>query len=158
MAQSRIVILGGGFGGVYTALELERLLKKREDVSVTLLASENFFLFTPMLPEIAGGSIGTRHIVSPLRKLLRRTRVAAVTVETVDLDQRRISAKHTATGSPREFEYDYLVIALGGVTNYFNVAGASEHTIAIKTLGDAIYVRNHTVDMLERAAVEIESS
>ena len=73
MAQGRVVIIGGGFGGVNTALELEKLLKPEDGISVTLLSSENFFLFTPMLPEAAAGSIGTRHIVSPLRKLDRKS-------------------------------------------------------------------------------------
>ncbi|HKP85192.1 MAG TPA: NAD(P)/FAD-dependent oxidoreductase [Blastocatellia bacterium] len=156
MAQSQIVIIGGGFAGLYTALELEKRLKHAEGVSVTLLASENFFLFTPMLPEAGASSIGTRHIVSPIRKLLRRTRFAEVTVESIDLKAQVVSARHSLTGSPRQFNYDYLVLALGGVTNYFNVPGAAEHSIPFKTLGDAIYVRNHTIDKLEEAAVEPE--
>ena len=152
------MIVGGGFGGVYTALGLERLLKRHPEATVTLLASENFFLFTPMLAEIAGGGIGTRHIVSPLRKLLRRTRFAEVTVESIDFASRSVSARHAATGSPRKFEYDYLVLSLGGVTNFFKVPGAEDNAIPVKTLGDAIYVRNHTIDMLERAAVEPENA
>ena len=156
MAESQIVIIGGGFAGLYTALELEKRLKREEKVSVTLLNSENFFLFTPMLPEAGASSIGTRHIVSPLRKLLRRTRFAEVTTESIDLKAQVISARHSLTGSPRQFNFDYLVLALGGVTNYFNVPGAYEHSIPFKTLGDAIYVRNHTIDKLEEAAVEPE--
>jgi NADH dehydrogenase len=158
MLGTKIVIIGGGFGGVYAALGLERRLGRDSKASVTLLASENFFLFTPMLPEIAGGGIGTRHIVSPLRKLLRRVRFAEVTVDSIDLNSRHISARHAATGSPRVFEYDHLVLALGGVTNFFNVPGAADNAIPVKTLGDAIYVRNHTIDMLERAAVEPENA
>jgi len=156
MAERRIVIIGGGFAGLYAALELEKRLKREEGVSVTLLASENFFLFTPMLPETAASSIATRHIVSPVRKLLRRTRFAEVTVESIDLKAQAVSARHSLTGSPRQFSYDYLALALGGVTNYFNIPGAAEHSIQFKTLGDAIYVRNHTIDKLEEAAVEPE--
>ncbi|HSF25157.1 MAG TPA: FAD-dependent oxidoreductase, partial [Blastocatellia bacterium] len=156
MTEKRVVIIGGGFGGLYTALELEKLLKHRDDVAVSLLSSQNYFLFTPMLPEAGASSIGTRHIVSPLRKLLRRTRSAVVLVERIDLASRVVFARHSLTGAQREFPYDRLVLALGGVTNYFNVPGADEYSIPFKTLGDAIYVRNHTIDKLEEAAVEPE--
>ncbi len=156
MSEKKVVIIGGGFAGLYTALELEKRLKREKKVSVTLLNSENFFLFTPMLPEAGASSIATRHIVSPLRKLLRRTRFAEVGVESVDLRAQIVAARHSLTGSPRQFSYDYLVLAMGGVTNYFNIPGAAEHSIPFKTLGDAIYVRNHTIDALEEAAVEPE--
>jgi NADH dehydrogenase len=156
MPESRIVIAGGGFAGLYTALELEKLFRRDQRVSITLLNHENFFLFTPMLPETGAGSIGTRHIVSPLRKLLRRTRFAEVEIESIDLNSRVVFARHSLTGSAREFPYDHLVLTLGGVTNYFNVEGAAEHSLPFKTLGDAIYVRNHTIDKLEEAAVEPE--
>ena len=154
--ENNVVIIGGGFAGLYTALELEKLLKREQHITVTLLNSENFFLFTPMLPEAGASSIGTRHIVSPLRKLLRRTRFAEVAVESINLDSRIVSARHSLTGARLEFGYDHLVLALGGVTNYFGVPGAAEHSIPFKTLGDAIYVRNHTIDKLEEAAVEPE--
>jgi NADH dehydrogenase len=154
--QSNVVIIGGGFAGLYTALGLEKLLKHEDRITVTLLNSENFFLFTPMLPETGASSIATRHIVSPLRKLLRRTRFAEVTVEAINLDSQVISARHSLTGCALEFSYDHLVLTLGGVTNYFGVPGAAEHSIPFKTLGDAIFVRNHTIDKLEEAAVEPE--
>jgi NADH dehydrogenase len=156
MATSHIVIVGGGFAGLYTALELEKRLRRERDVTVTLLNSENFFLFTPMLPEAGAGSLGTRHIVSPLRKLLRRTRFAEVEVASIDFDAQTVSARHSLTGAWREFHYDYLVLALGGVTNYFGIPGAADFASPFKSLGDAIYVRNHTIDMLEEAAVEPE--
>ncbi|HKQ06713.1 MAG TPA: NAD(P)/FAD-dependent oxidoreductase [Blastocatellia bacterium] len=156
MAASHIVIVGGGFAGLYTALELEKRLKRERDVTVTLLNGENFFLFTPMLPETGAGSIGTRHIVSPLRKLLRRTRFAEVEVSGINFDAQVVSARHSLTGAEREFHYDYLVLTLGGVINYFGIPGAAEFALPFKTLGDAIYVRNHVIDMLEEAAVEPE--
>jgi NADH:quinone reductase (non-electrogenic) len=156
LPENRIVIAGGGFGGLYAALELEKILKRQNDISLTLLNNENFFLFTPMLAETAASSIGTRHIVSPLRKLLRRGHFAEVSIENIDPVSRVVSARHSLTDEPREFAYDRLILALGGVVNYFNIPGAAEHSIAFKTLGDAIYVRNHVIDKLEEAAVEPE--
>src|ERR1051325_3332017 len=119
--EGNVVIIGGGFAGLYTALELEKLFKHEKNVTVTLLNSENFFLFTPMLPETGAGSISTRHIVSPLRKLLRRTRFAEVTVEAIDLNSRVVSARHSLTGEPLEFAYSHLVVTLGGVINHFGI-------------------------------------
>jgi len=141
---------------LYAALELEKILRRKSDIAVTVLNKENFFLFTPMLAETAASSIGTRHIVSPLRKLLHRCHFAEVTIDNVDPVSRVVSARHSLTGAPREFVYDRLLIALGGVINYFNIPGAADHSIAFKTLGDAIYVRNHVIDKLEEAAVEPE--
>src|SRR5436305_13867041 len=126
MAASHIVIVGGGFAGLYTALELEKRLKRERDVTVTLLNSENFFLFTPMLPETGAGSIGTRHIVSPLRKLLRRTRFAEVEVTGIDFDAQTVAARHSLTGDQREFHYDYLELALGGCINFYCIPGGAE--------------------------------
>jgi len=104
--KKRIVILGGGFGGVYAAIHLEKLLARMDEVEICLVSRDNFFLFTPMLPETAAGSIGTRHIVSPLRKLLRRTRFAEVGIEHIDLGSQIVSARHSLTGAAREFAYD----------------------------------------------------
>ena len=156
MAETRIVIAGGGFGGIYTALELQKIFKRESQVSVTLLNHENFFLFTPMLPETGASSIATRHIVSPIRKLLRRSRFAEVSIDAIDIDRQVVSARHSLTGAAREFPYDHLVLSLGGVTNYFRIPGAELYSHPFKTLGDAIYVRNHTIDKLEEAAVEPE--
>src|SRR5436309_15917330 len=99
MATTHIVIVGGGFAGLYTALELEKRLKREPDVTVTLLNSENFFLFTPMLPEPGASSIGTRHIVSPLRKLQRRTRFPDVEGAVLPFDAQTVPARHRLSRS-----------------------------------------------------------
>ena len=151
----RVLILGGGFGGLYAALRLQHRLRGRQDVDVTLVSRENFFLLTPMLPQVAGSAIDTRHIVVPIRKICRTVDFYEAEVVAVDLDARTVDIAHPA-GPQRRLPYDHLLLALGGVTNYFGIPGVAEHTIAMKTLGDAIRLRNRALDMLERA--EMESS
>ena len=94
MHQTRILILGGGFGGVYAALEMERHLARRPDVEVTLVTRDNFFLFTPMLHEVAAGDLELSTIVNPLRKLLSRVNTFVGTVEAIDLAARLVEVSH----------------------------------------------------------------
>src|SRR5687768_14872352 len=90
----RVLILGGGFGGLYAALELERTLARDMDVEVTLVNRENFFLFTPMLHEVAASDLDLTHIVNPIRKLLRRVRFVCADVETINLAEKRVMVAH----------------------------------------------------------------
>lgn len=147
---TRIVILGAGFGGLYTALALEKSLP--DEVEVTLIDRQNFFLFTPFLTEVASSSIDTRHIVSAIRRLVRRVRFAEATVEGIDLERRRVETRLPG-GEPHTFQYDHLVLALGSVTSYYGHTGIQQHAWPLKTLGDAIAVRNHLIAMLEGADV-----
>src|SRR5215207_491408 len=94
----RILILGSGFGGLYTALHLEKKLSNRADIEVTLVNRENFFLFTPMLHEVAAGDLDVTHIVNPVRKLLRRTRFLNANVHSIDLKTRRVVVVHNEDG------------------------------------------------------------
>lgn len=151
--RRRVVILGGGWGGMYTALTLERLLRPGEGVEVVLINRENFFLFTPMLPEVAGSAIDTAHIVNPIRRLLRRTRFVAGEVEGIALEERLVTVR-LASGSAHRFAYDHLVLALGGETNFYGMQDVREQALTVKTLADAIAVRNHVIDLLEQADVE----
>ena len=151
--KTRIVILGGGFGGLYAALRLQRRLKGRRDVSVTLISRENFFLLTPMLPQVAASGIDTRHIVTPIRSVCKDVRFFEAEVESIDLAARTISIAHA--GGPRhQMGYDHLLLALGSVTNFFGIPGVEEHSLTIKTLGDAVRLRNRVLDMLEQAELE----
>lgn len=150
----RILILGGGFGGMYAALELERTLARDADVEVTLVNRENFFLFTPMLHEVAASDLDFTHIVNPVRKLLRRVRFFSGTVEDIDLNARRVRVSHGDEHHHHELEYDHLVLALGCVTNFFNLPGLEERALTMKSLGDAIHLRNHLVKNLEEADFE----
>jgi NADH dehydrogenase len=153
--KTKILILGGGFGGLYTALELERALGKDADIEVTLVNRENFFLFTPMLHEIAGSDLDITTIVNPLRKMLRRTTLFAGEITAVDLDRRRIGVTHGIDRShSHELTYDHLVLALGSVTNFFGIPSLEKRALTMKSLGDAVYLRSRMIEYLEEANFE----
>jgi NADH dehydrogenase len=152
--KTRIVILGGGFGGLYTALQLEKTLARDADIEVTLVNRENFFLFTPMLHEVAASDLDMTHIVNPIRKLLRRVRFFEGDVEYIDLAQKRIGVAHGQEHHDHELEYDQLVLALGSITNFYGLPGLAEHALTMKSLGDAIHLRNHMISNLEEADFE----
>ncbi len=154
MNKTRILILGGGFGGLYTALELEKSLARAADIEVTLVNRENFFLFTPMLHEVAASDLDITHIVSPVRKLLRRVRIFNGTVEKVDLERKVVQVSHGSEHHQHELSYDHLVLGLGSITNFYGNTGLEEHALTMKTLGDAIFLRNHMISNLEEADFE----
>src|SRR5439155_26198316 len=113
---TRIVILGGGFAGATTALRLEQLFAREDSVEITLVDAENFTLFTPLLPEVPSGSIEPKHIVSPLRALLRRTVVRQAEVKEVDLQRRTAIPCHCGACPPLLIRLEHLVLAVAGVT------------------------------------------
>jgi NADH dehydrogenase len=156
-AKARIVILGGGFGGLYTALELERVLARRNDLQVTLVNRENFFLFTPMLHEVAASDLDVTHIVNPVRKLLKRVTFFEGEVESIDLSNRRLVVSHTDNAHRHELPFDHLVIGLGSVTNFFGLPGLAERAFTMKSLGDALSLRNRLIANLEAADFECAS-
>jgi len=145
--MKRIVVLGAGFGGLQATIELERLFPRERDFGILLISDQNFFLFTPLLPQIASSYINPRHIVQTVRDIRggRRFRFRRDTVRAIDVDGRRIEMAGGAV------EYDYLVIALGSRTDYFNIPGAREHSWDFKTLEDAVALRDHIIDMCEHA-------
>src|SRR5437763_1133720 len=115
----RIVVLGGGFAGVYAARHLEKMLAGDRGVEITLVSRDNFFLFTPMLHEVAASDLDITHIVNPVRKLLPRARFFDGDVERIDVARRAVVVSHGADSHTHELPYDHLVIALGSVTNFF---------------------------------------
>jgi NADH:ubiquinone reductase (H+-translocating) len=151
------VILGGGFGGVYAARELERLKRSGARIDVTLVSRDNFFLFTPMLHEVAACDLDITHIVSPLRTLLHETDVFVGEVEDVDLERRRVVVSHGLESHTHTLEYDQLVITLGSTTNFYHLPGLEAHALTMKTLGDAIHLRNRVIATLEQADTECAS-
>jgi NADH dehydrogenase len=148
-ARPRIVVLGGGFGGVYTALNLERLLGK--SAAITLVSRDNFFLFTPMLHEVAASDIDITHLVSPLRALLKHATVFTGEVVSIDCEARTVSVQHGLDAHVHRLAYDHLVVALGAVTNFFGLPGLERRALTMKTLGDAIHLRNEVIAALEEA-------
>jgi NADH dehydrogenase len=150
---TRIVILGGGFGGLYAAIELEKRLGRRRDVEITLVNRENFFLFTPMLHEVAAGDLDLATIVNPVRKLLPRVQFFCGEVHSIDLQRRVVNVSHGAEEHGHSLPFDHLVIGLGSVTNFHGLPG-SENAMTMKSLGDAIDLRNRALACLEEADFE----
>ena len=153
--KTRIVILGGGFAGMRTAECLERQFRSNRNVELMLVSDSNALLFTPMLAEVAGSSLEPTHISTPLRSSLHRTEFIRGHVSHIDLQNRRIILASDATApnsSPaREVPYDHLVCALGAVSNYLGMANLQKYSFNFKSLLDAIRIRNHLIEMFERA-------
>src|SRR5579871_3993183 len=149
----RVLILGGGFGGIYTALGLERLLRAEDRTEVILVSAENFFLFTPMLCEVASSSIDTNHAINPIRRMFRSARFVQGEAVAIDPEAHSVRVVHPG-GHEQEYRYDHLVIALGARTGFFGMNDVEEHALTAKTLGDALHLRNWAIEMLETAEAE----
>jgi NADH dehydrogenase len=120
-AKTRIVILGGGFGGAYTARHLEKLFRRRPDVEIVLISRDNYFLMTPLLFGICSSTLEVRNVSVPIRAFLRSTRFAEGTVRRIDLDRRVVHA--AAADGNHEVPYDHLILALGSMTNRAMIPG-----------------------------------
>ena len=145
----RVVIAGGGFGGLYAARRLERLLPAHS-AQVTLVADANFLLYTPLLPGAAAGTLEPRHVVVPLREELDSTDIRLGRVSGADPQARRLDYV-TPDGRSESIEYDQLVVALGSVSRVLPVPGLAEHGMGFKTLSEAIALRNRALVNLEIA-------
>src|SRR6266850_1301134 len=138
-------------------MHLERLLARAPEVEICLVSRDNFFLFTPMLHEIAASDLEITNIVNPLRKLLRRVKVFVGEVERIDLPNKRVvisHGHHKYDNHSHRLEYDHLVIALGSITNFFNLPGFAELALPMKSLPDAIQLRARIIRSLEEANAE----
>ncbi len=145
----RIVVLGGGFGGVATVRHLETILRRREDVEITLVSRENFFVLTPLLFEACSGRLELRHCAQPIRAALQRARFIEATVESVDVGRQLVRAV-ALEGGVYELPYDHLVVALGASTNDRLIPGSS-NAMTFKTMADALVLRNHLIERFELA-------
>jgi len=153
-AHKRVLILGGGFAGLTVAMELERKLARDPSVEITLINRENFFLFTPMLHEVATSDLDLTTIVNPARKMLRRVQFLAGEVDQVDIQNRRVVVSHGFDHHRHTIEFDFLVLGMGSVTNLYGIPGLHEYALTMKTLGDAMRLRNHLIAHLEEADSE----
>ena len=152
-AKKQIVILGGGFAGVYTARSLERMLRP-EEADICLVNRENYWVYQPMLPEVISGSIALMDVVCPIRRLCPRTNLVMREVEDIDLKNKVVTVSPGFKPRQKKIPYDYLVIALGEVTNFYGMPGMIENAMPFRTLADAIAIRNHVIHVLEEADVE----
>lgn len=152
--KKRIVILGGGFGGIYTAMYLEEALKYRSDVEIFLVNRENYFVYQPMLAEVVGGSVGILDTVSPIHRLLRKVHLFVREVEEINLEKKIVFLAPVFIHKPYELKYDHLVLALGNVTDFRNTPGLYEHALPFKNLADALQIRNRVIEAIEAAAIE----
>ena len=153
-APTRVVVLGGGVGGLAAARHLDRMLGNRPNVEVTLVSRDNFFLLSPLLFEACSGVLELRHCAQPIRPCLRRVRFIEGTVEGVDVANRIIRVA-LPEGRDLTLPYDHVVVALGARTNMSLVPG-SEHARTVKSVADAFLLRNHLIERLERATVETD--
>src|SRR3954453_1393710 len=145
----KVVIAGGGFGGAAAARELERVLPK-QSARLTLVNETNFALYPPFLPEAAAGTLEPRHVVTPLREILKRTYLRLGSISAHDPVAKTVELR-TREGDVEQLPYDQLLLALGSVSRVLPVPGLSEHAVGFKSLADAIYLRNHVIETLEAA-------
>ena len=149
-----IVVLGGGFGGVTATRHLERLLGWRDDVTITLVSRENYFVVTPLLFEACSGVLELRHCAQPIRPALGHARFIEATVDAVDVDRREVHAS-AAGGITYDLPYDHLVVALGSTTNMSLIPG-SDRALTFKSVADALVLRNHLIERFERADAALD--
>ena len=164
--RKTILILGGGFGGVSALRKLQDYFQTDISIDIAMISKDNYLLFTPMLHEVASGMIETRHIVTPVRAFCNRSRFYAATVEHIDFDKRQVVIRSssaspllekiddpadTLQGNTKSLHYDYLVLALGSETKFFGMSDVQKYAFTMKSLNDAITLRNHIIYLLEQA-------
>ncbi|MGI9009836.1 MAG: NAD(P)/FAD-dependent oxidoreductase [Nitrososphaeraceae archaeon] len=163
----RILILGGGFAGIKILQQLQKEFQDNIDIDITVVSRDNFFLFTPMLPEVAASAIETRHILTPIRSFCKRARFYEANIDSINLKEKEAVIRYnigkthsynSINDKIKVLQYDYLVLALGGETNFFDMESASKNAFTIKTIGDALLLRNHVINMLEQADMEYENT
>ena len=146
--MKRILILGGGFAGVECCLGLESYFKNNKGIEITLVSEDNFLLFTPMLPQVASGTIETRHIVTAIRTLIDKTRFFEAKIKNIDPYGKTVTLYGTAENRGVQLYYDFLVVALGSQTNFFGMKDVEDNAYTMKTLNDAVVLRNRIIDMI----------
>lgn len=152
--RQKVLILGGGFAGVECARQLESKLGGDPGVELAMVSEDNFLLFTPMLPQVASGMIETRHIVLPIRAICHKTKFYEGRIRNIDPHGKRVTLWGTRERRGISIHYDLLVVALGSETDFFGMADVEKNAYTMKTLNDAVMLRNRAIDMLEHAENE----
>lgn len=148
------MILGGGFAGVECARQLESEFGDDQGIEIVMVSEDNFLLFTPMLPQVASGMIETRHIVLPIRTVCKKTKFYEGRIKNMDPHGKLVTLWGTGDKRSISIHYDFLVVALGSETNFFGMADVEKNAYTMKTLNDAVVLRNRVIDMLEQAENE----
>jgi|GEM_PF-45486 len=162
----RVAVVGGGFGGLYAAMALDKSIGYHRDLELTVIDKNNYFLFPPLLPSVSVGAIETRQVTYPFRRIFETTNVRFrnATVERIDPNSKSITAQFEAdemaaeSCAPTQLGYDYLILSPGSTTNTFRTPGVDRHAFFMRELGDAVAVRNHVIDCFERAAASSSAS
>ena len=154
--MKRILVLGGGFAGVECCLKLESYFGINSEIEITLVSEDNFILFTPMLPQVASGTIETRHIVTPIRTLIKKIKFYEGKIKYVDPHGKSVALYGTNENRGMLIRYDFLVVALGSKTNFFGMKNVEENSYQMSTINDAILLRNRIIDLLEQAENETD--
>ena len=152
--KKKIVILGSGFAAVECARQLEAEFGKDPGIELVMIGEDNFLLFTPMLPQVASGMIETRHIVFPIRTICKKTKFYEGRIKNIDPYGKLVTLWGTRDKRSISIHYDFLVVALGSETNFFGMADVEKNAYTMKTLNDAVMLRNRVIDMLEQAENE----
>ena len=154
--KRRIVVLGGGFAGTGCTRKLESYFRNDENIEIVLISEDNFLLSTPMLPQVASGMAEARHIITPIRAICEKATFYEGQVSTIDPHGRIVSLRRAGRKRGIGIRYDFLVIALGSKTNFFGMKDVEKHAHTMKTLSDALILRNKTMDMLEQSETEFD--
>ena len=144
----KVVILGSGFAGIYGALSTYK--NCGEKVSITIINRTNYFLFTPMLHEVATGGLGSHQVVESIREIIYKKNISFIEADVASVD---LANKEVITNNGN-IPYDILVVALGATTNFFGTSGAADHAYVLKNLKDALNIRDRIIDIFERASME----
>ena len=152
--KKKIVILGSGFAAVECAKKLENEFGNDPEIELVMIGEDNFLLFTPMLPQVASGMIETRHIVFPIRTICKKTKFYEGRIKNIDPYGKLVTIWGTGDKRSISIHYDFLVVALGSETNFFGMADVEKNAYKMKTLNDAVMLRNRIIDMLEQAENE----
>lgn len=152
MTLKRILIIGGGFGGVNVLKQIQNKFKNNHNIKISLISEDNYFLYTPMLPQVSSGLIHPNDITIPIRKLCKQAEFYHAITSSIDFEQKLVTITRTYDGKVHALDYDYLVIALGSKTNFFGNENIKKYSFVNKTVEDAVAINAQVINMLENAA------